>query len=49
MKKGFYNAIVEVEKKSSARYQYCTNTTSSCCFSCANKYNISRSVSLKTL
>lgn len=41
--------ITDYSKKLSARNQYYTNTIYSCFYSCSNKNNILKSVSVKTL
>lgn len=41
--------MIDYSKKLSARNKYYTNTIYSCFYSCSNKNNISKSVSIETL
>ena len=41
--------MIDYSKKLSARNKYYTNTVYSCFYSCSNKNNISKSVSIETL
>ena len=41
--------MIDYSKKLSARNKYYTNTVYSCFYSCLNKNNISKSVSIETL